>query len=209
MSKARILIIDDEKVLRESVKKIVEKMLFSAEIAMDFPSAKKLVSKFEFDLFLVDLILPKMNGIQLMTRLKEEFNLEGGIIFFTGEPNLETCIEAIRLGACDYLEKPVDPPDLIKAIKQALIKKKHEIKTLKETQKKEFLIDDSVLLEGNKIDDKTLKILKNVKDNNHKILLKLKNKYGNEFNEEQRNLLNEIVQNNGKLKKIIEDLKPK
>ena len=209
MSKARILIIDDEKVLRESVKKIVEKMLFSAEIAMDFPSAKKLVSQFEFDLFLVDLILPKMNGIQLMTRLKEEFNLQGGIIFFTGEPNLETCIEAIRLGASDYLEKPVDPSDLIKAIKQALIRKKHEIKILKESQKKEFIIDDSVLSESKMIDDKTLKILEDVKNNTHKILLKLKNKFGHEFNDEQRNLLNEIVQNNGKLKKIIGDLKPK
>ncbi len=209
MSKARILIIDDEKVLRESVKKIVEKMLFSAEIAMDFPSAKKLVSQFEFDLFLVDLILPKMNGIQLMTRLKEEFNLQGGIIFFTGEPNLETCIEAIRLGASDYLEKPVDPSDLIKAIKQALIRKKHEIRILKESQKKEFIIDDSVLSESKMIDDKTLKILEDVKNNTHKILLKLKNKFGHEFNDEQRNLLNEIVQNNGKLKKIIGDLKPK
>ena len=209
MSKARILIIDDEKVLRESVKKIVEKMLFSAETAMDFPSAKKMVSQFEFDLFLVDLILPKMNGIQLMTKLKEEYNLEGGIIFFTGEPNLETCIDAIRLGASDYLEKPVDPTDLIKAIKQALIKKKHEIKTLKESKKKEFIIDESSLLEGNKIDSKMLKTLENVKDSTHKILLKLKNKYGNEFNDEQRNLLNEIVQNNGKLKKIINDLKPK
>ena len=209
MSKARILIIDDEKILRESVKKIVEKMLFSAETAMDFPSAKKMVSQFEFDLFLVDLILPKMNGIQLMTRLKEEYDLKGGIIFFTGEPNLETCIEAIRLGACDYLEKPVDPSDLIKAIKQALIRKKHEIRFLKESPKKEFIIDDSVLSECKKIDDKTLKILENVKNNTHKILLKLKNKYGNEFNDEQRNLLNEIVQNNSKLKKIIEDLKPK
>ncbi len=209
MSKARILIIDDEKVLRDSVKKIVEKMQFSAETAMDFPSAKKMVSQFEFDLFLVDLILPKMNGIQLMTKLKEEYNLEGGIIFFTGEPNLETCIDAIRLGASDYLEKPVDPTDLIKAIKQALIKKKHEIKTLKESKKKEFIIDESSLLEGNKIDSKMLKTLENVKDSTHKILLKLKNKYGNEFNDEQRNLLNEIVQNNGKLKKIINDLKPK
>lgn len=209
MSKARILIIDDEKVLRDSVKKIVEKMQFSAETAMDFPSAKKMVSQFEFDLFLVDLILPKMNGIQLMAKLKEEYNLEGGIIFFTGEPNLETCIDAIRLGASDYLEKPVDPTDLIKAIKQALIKKKHEIKTLKESKKKEFIIDESSLLEGNKIDSKMLKTLENVKDSTHKILLKLKNKYGNEFNDEQRNLLNEIVQNNGKLKKIINDLKPK
>ena len=48
-----------------------------------------------------------------------------------------------------------------------------------------------------------------MKENTHKILLKLKNKYGKEFNDEQRNLLNKIVQNNGKLKKIIEDLKPK
>ncbi len=208
MSKARILIIDDEKILRESVKKMLEKMQFSAETAMDFPSAKKLVSQSKYDLFLVDLILPKMNGIQLMTRLKEEFNIEGGIIFFTGEPNLETCIEAIRLGACDYLEKPVSPSELIGAIKQALTKKGHEIKILEKSAKKEFLINDS-LLEEKIINDEMLKILENVKDNTHKILLKLKKKYGNDFNDEQKDLLNDIVQNNSKLKKIIDDLKHK
>ena len=104
MSKAKILIIDDEIGLRDSLKRIVERSGFIAETAMDFASAKKVVSKskFNFDLFLVDLILPKMNGIQLMTRLKEEFEITGAILFFTGEPNLETCIEAIRLGALDY-----------------------------------------------------------------------------------------------------------
>jgi len=209
MSKAKILVIDDEKVLRESVKKIVEKIGFLAETAMDFPSAKKLVSQFKFDLFLVDIILPKMNGIQLMTKLKQEFDLEGGIIFFTGEPNLETCVGAIRLGAYDYLEKPVDPSELIEAIKQVLIKRKHDIKILEETPKKEFIIDDSALLEGKNIDDKTLETLEKVKNSNHKILLKLKNKYGKEFNDEQRDLLNKIVENNSKLKKIIEELKPK
>ena len=209
MSKAKILVIDDEKVLRESVKKIVEKIGFLAETAMDFPSAKKLVSQFKFDLFLVDIILPKMNGIQLMTKLKQEFNLEGGIIFFTGEPNLETCVGAIRLGAYDYLEKPVDPSELIEAIKQVLIKKKHDIKILEETPKKKFIIDDSALLEGKKIDDKMLETLEKVKNSNHKILLNLKNKYGTDFNDEQRDLLNKIVENNSKLKKIIEELKPK
>jgi len=209
MSKAKILVIDDEKVLRESVKKIVEKIGFLAETAMDFPSAKKLVSQFKFDLFLVDIILPKMNGIQLMTKLKQEFDLEGGIIFFTGEPNLETCVGAIRLGAYDYLEKPVDPSELIEAIKQVLIKRKHDIKILEETPKKEFIIDDSALLEGKKIDDKMLETLEKVKNSNHKILLKLKNKYGTDFNDEQRDLLNKIVENNSKLKKIIEELKPK
>ncbi len=209
MSKAKILVIDDEKILRESVKKIIEKIGFVAETAMDFPSAKKIVSQFKFDLFLVDIILPKMNGIQLMTRLKQEFDIDGGIIFFTGEPNLETCIEAVRLGAYDYLEKPVDRSDLIEAIKQALLRRNHEIKILKETPKKEFIIDDSILLDEKKIDAKTLKILEEVKDDTHKILLNLKNKYGKEFNDEQRNLLNEIVQNNSKLKKIIDDLKLK
>jgi len=209
MSKAKILVIDDEKVLRESVKKIVEKIGFLAETAMDFPSAKKLVSQFKFDLFLVDIILPKMNGIQLMTKLKQEFDLEGGIIFFTGEPNLETCVGAIRLGAYDYLEKPVDPSELIEAIKQVLIKRKHDIKILEDTPKKEFIIDDSALLKGKNIDDKMLETLEKVKNSNHKILLKLKNKYGNEFNDEQRDLLNKIVENNSKLKKIIEKLKPK
>ena len=209
MAKAKILVIDDEKVLRMSVKKIVEKIGFIAETAMDFPSAKKMVSQFKFDLFLVDIILPKMNGIQLMTKLKQEFDLEGGIIFFTGEPNLETCVGAIRLGAYDYLEKPVDPSELIEAIKQVLLRKKHTIKILEETPKKEFIIDDSILLEKKKIDDKTLNSLESVKNSNHKILLNLKNNYGKEFNDEQRDLLNKIVENNGKLKKIIEDLKHK
>ena len=209
MAKAKILVIDDEKILRESVKKIVEKIGFIAETAMDFPSAKKIVSQFKFDLFLVDIILPKMNGIQLMTRLKQEFDIDGGIIFFTGEPNLETCIEAVRLGAYDYLEKPVDRSDLIEAIKQALLRRNHEIKILKEAPKKEFIINDSALLDEMKIDVKTLNKLEKVKDETHKILLNLKNKYGKEFNDEQRNLLNEIVQNNSKLKKIIENLKRK
>jgi len=209
MAKAKILVIDDEKVLRMSVKKIVEKIGFIAETAMDFPSAKKMVSQFKFDLFLVDIILPKMNGIQLMTKLKQEFDLKGGIIFFTGEPNLETCVGAIRLGAYDYLEKPVDPSELIEAIKQVLLRKKHTIKILEETPKKEFIIDDSILLEEKKIDDKTLNTLENVKNSTHKILLNLKNNYGKEFNDEQRDLLNKIVENNGKLKKIIDDLKPK
>ncbi|QEE15508.1 response regulator [Promethearchaeum syntrophicum] len=209
MAKAKILVIDDEKVLRESVKKIVEKIGFIAETAMDFPSAKKLVSQFTFDLFLVDIILPKMNGIQLMTKLKEEYGLNGGIIFFTGEPNLDTCIGAIKLGAYDYLEKPVDPSELIEAIKQVLLRRKHDIKILETAPKKEFIIDDSAFLENKKIDDKTLKTLKKVKNSTHKILLDLKKKYGNEFNDEQRDLLNKIVKNNGELKKIIEKLNPK
>ena len=209
MSKAKILVIDDEKVLRMSVKRIVEKIGFVAETAMDFPTAKKMVSQFKFDLFLVDIILPKMNGIQLMTKLKQEFDLEGGIIFFTGEPNLETCVGAIRLGAFDYLEKPVDPPELVEAIKQVLLRRKHKIKILEESPKKEFIIDESILLKDKKIDDKTLKTLEKVKNSNHKILLNLKNNYGKEFNDEQRELLNKIVENNSKLKNTIEDLKNK
>ena len=209
MSKAKILVIDDEKVLRMSVKRIVEKIGFVAETAMDFPTAKKMVSQFKFDLFLVDIILPKMNGIQLMTKLKQEFDLEGGIIFFTGEPNLETCVGAIRLGAYDYLEKPVDPPELVEAIKQVLLRRKHKIKILEESPKKEFIIDESILLKDKKIDDKTLKTLEKVKNSNHKILLNLKNNYGKEFNDEQRELLNKIVENNSKLKNTIEDLKNK
>ena len=209
MSKGKILVIDDEKVLRTSVKKIVENMGFMAETAMDFPSAKKMVSQFKFDIFLVDIILPKMNGIQLMTKLKQESDLEGGIIFFTGEPNLKTCVGAIRLGAYDYLEKPVDPKELIETIKQVLLRKKHKIKVLEESTKKEFVIDNSILLEKKKTHDKTFKMLENVKNSNHKILLDLKEKYGEDFNDEQRDLLNKIVENNSKLKKIIEDLKSK
>ena len=103
----------------------------------------------------------------------------------------------------------MDPSELIEAIKQVLLRRKHDIIILEKTPKKEFLIDDSMLLEGKKIDDKTLKTLEKVKNSTHKILLNLKKKYGNEFNDEQKDLLNKIVENNSELKKIIDDLKPK
>ena len=107
------------------------------------------------------------------------------------------------------LEKPVEPSVLINAITQALVRKNNEVKILEETPKKEFIINNTPFLDENKMNQKILNDLKEIKDNIHDILRTLKNKYGNDFNDEQRNLLNKIVENNGKLKKVIDDLKSK
>ncbi|MHA1601961.1 MAG: response regulator, partial [Promethearchaeota archaeon] len=123
----KILIIDDERLLRQSLKRILEKAGFYCEMAMDYSSAKKNIENLDFDAILVDIILPKMNGIELITKLQEDLSINAAIIFITGEPNLETCRKAIKIGAFNYLEKPVSRKLLIESIKQALIRRNNQI----------------------------------------------------------------------------------
>jgi DNA-binding response OmpR family regulator len=203
-NQAKILIIDDERFLRQSVKKILERAGFYCETALDYSSAKKCLENLKFDLILADIVLPKMNGIEMISKLQEEFEMNSAIIFITGEPNLKTCTKAIRIGASDYLEKPVSRDVLNNAIKRVLIKRKHELNYLENGSQKSITLNKNFLVpetQGPGV-DLTSK-LKQPIENMHQSLVKLKKKFGDSFNEEQRALLNNIAQNNSSLKKLI------
>ena len=206
-NQAKVLIIDDERLLRQSIKKILERAGFYCETAFDFLTAKKCVENLHYDLILADIVLPKMSGIKVIAKLLEEFELNAAIIFITGEPNLETAMQAIHLGASDYLEKPVSRGLLIETIQNVLIRKKHELHVLENNTRKPITLNQSFFnLEKSAMDPDTLKKIKEPIELMHKSLVTLKKKFGNEFNEEQRTLLNNIAQNNASLKRFLKDL---
>ncbi len=203
----KVLIIDDERLLRQSIKIILEKAGFYCETAYDYQSAEKNIENLKFDLILADIVLPKMNGISLVSKLQEEHKIDSIVIFITGEPNLETCSQAIQIGASDYLEKPVSRQKLIDSIKRSFLKKKYDMSIIDKGTKKTIILNESFAdLESiNQITELQDK-LKNPIDEMHKSLVTLKKKYGTSFNDEQRALLNNIAQNNSSLKKILREI---
>ena len=126
MTNARILVIDDEKSIRVTLKKILERENFEVDTARDFQSVKSVlnVENPNFDLLLVDLVLPKTNGIDIVKYFNEKYDFDIPVIFLTGEPNLDSAINALRLGAYDYIEKPIQKAKLLEVIDFALKRKK-------------------------------------------------------------------------------------
>ncbi|MBN2155813.1 MAG: response regulator [Candidatus Lokiarchaeota archaeon] len=122
------MVIDDEKAIRVTLKRILELADFTVETARDFQSVKSILNAENpnFDLLLVDLVLPKTNGIDIVKHFSEKYDFDIPVIFLTGEPNLDSAINALRLGAYDYIEKPIKKAQLLEVIEYALQRKKSE-----------------------------------------------------------------------------------
>ncbi|GAB4319721.1 MAG: hypothetical protein Kow0069_23410 [Promethearchaeota archaeon] len=116
-----ILVVDDEKSIRVALKKILERAGYYVETSPDFQDAKKRMENLNFDLLVLDIILPGINGVEILQILRNE-GIQTPVVFITGEPNFTTALEALRLGAYDYIEKPVRKHDLVKVVKHALEK---------------------------------------------------------------------------------------
>jgi DNA-binding NtrC family response regulator len=114
-----ILVIDDEESICNSITWLLEETGYSVTCVMDFATAAETIKKRDFNLYLVDLILPGGNGINLIKLIKD-LNKKGVIIIITGYPNLPTLVDSIRLDTYDYIKKPINKEDLIKIVNQAL-----------------------------------------------------------------------------------------
>ncbi len=117
--KMKILIIEDEEILRFSFKSFLLKEGYEVQTAEDYNSAFEIISKFTPDLIIADIILGKYTGIDILRDIKK-MGLHCPVVMITGKPSVETASEAVRLGAYDYLPKPVEKEDLLKVAKQAL-----------------------------------------------------------------------------------------
>lgn len=116
----RILVIDDEEIIHVSLRKMLERrgyVLTSAMLAVE--GLGLLEQKDPFDLIITDLMMPQMDGIQLLGHLKAQGNTTP-IVMITGYPTVRTAILALRLGAVDYIVKPFTRSELIGALGRAL-----------------------------------------------------------------------------------------
>jgi two-component system response regulator HydG len=117
--KARILIIDDEEGIRFTFKKFLTSKDYEVSTAKDFDEAIECISGSDFDVIFADIILRGRTGIDILREIKNK-KLNCPVIMITGYPNIETASEAIRLGAFDYIPKPIQKDTLFHAIDVAL-----------------------------------------------------------------------------------------
>lgn len=114
-----ILIIDDEENLRNTLSKILQKENFSVTGAANAQEALNFLKAGAFDISFLDLMLPGMDGVTLLPKIREIYP-EMPVLILTANASLESAIEAVRKGARDYLLKPVDPPQIIARVKDIL-----------------------------------------------------------------------------------------
>ena len=116
---AKILIVDDDTTFCIMLRKWLEKRGFEVDTAFSYKDAVKQLDKAGFDLVLTDLRLPDKDGIDLLRVIKEK-TPETQVLLMTGYADIQTAVTAIKLGAFDYVAKPVIPDEILKKLQEAL-----------------------------------------------------------------------------------------
>jgi PAS domain S-box-containing protein len=117
--KAKILIIDDEEGIRFTFKKFLSAEDYYVATAKDYEEAMSFISETDFDVIFADIILRGKSGIDVLREIKDR-KLISPVIMITGYPNIDSASEAVRLGAFDYIPKPVQKDNLFHCIDVAL-----------------------------------------------------------------------------------------
>lgn len=107
-SLGNVLIIDDEDSLRHTLTRVLKISGCEASSAADGPQALSLINSIPLDLVYLDIHLPSMNGLEVLQKIRSS-HPDLPVILFTAHASLQSALEAIRLGATDYLVKPIDP----------------------------------------------------------------------------------------------------
>ncbi len=119
MAIAKLLYVDDEEALRILVKSQLALEGYDIETADDGDTALEMLKKDSYDLILLDIRMPRMNGIEVLKNLKSS-NHRIRVIMLTAVTELSSAIEAVKLGANDYMTKPYNIEELLNCINRAL-----------------------------------------------------------------------------------------
>lgn len=115
----RLLIVEDEETLAESLKRVFMREGYEVETAVSAEQALSIVNERYFDLIIADIILPGLTGIDLLRKTRV-YNPDQIVIIITANASLETAIEALRAGAYDYVMKPIIHEEIKRIVKHAL-----------------------------------------------------------------------------------------
>ena len=118
-----VLVVDDERKMCLSVKTMLENRGLNVETATSGKIALETIGQKDFDLFLLDIFMPDMDGFSLMERILAEMP-EAPVVLMTGDASVDSAVHALKKGAHDYLRKPFEAEDLEKTIHHALRQRK-------------------------------------------------------------------------------------
>lgn len=119
MDEPRILVIDDEEVVLASLRKIFTRKGYNTDTFLTAREGLDSLEKGDYDLVITDLMMPEMNGIELLKALRDR-SIEVPTIMITGYPTINTAVKAMRLGARDYIAKPFTRKELLSPVMRAL-----------------------------------------------------------------------------------------
>ncbi|PKQ65735.1 response regulator [Labilibaculum filiforme] len=147
---SKILIIDDEKSIRNTLKEILSYEDYEISLAENGLEGIELAKSDEFDVILCDIKMPKMDGIEVLEKT-QELGLDTPVIMISGHGNIDTAVDSIKKGAFDFIEKPLDLNRILITIRNAMDKSKliTETKVLKRKVSKKYeMIGSSEVLES-------------------------------------------------------------
>ena len=119
MERNRILVVDDDPLIRGSLYEMLRGQRYDVEMASDGSEAMDHLRRRSFQLVITDWKMPQVNGLSLLAHVKSQYP-DVNVILITGFGNISSAVEAIRQGAFDYLTKPIQPEELEDTIKRAL-----------------------------------------------------------------------------------------
>jgi len=128
---ARILVIDDEKGIRNTLKEVLEYEGHQVDVAGNGPEGLELFRGSNYDIVLCDIKMPEMDGIEVLEKLNA-YSPDAPVIIISGHGNIDTAVEAIKKGAYDFIEKPLDLNRLLVTMRNA-------------TERKELVTETKVL----------------------------------------------------------------
>lgn len=116
---ARILIVDDEKNIRLTLCAFLQRQGYEVGLAEDAPRARVLLAEGGWDVVVTDIVLPGASGVELLKAIRSAAP-DVQVIMMTGEPTVDTATEAIRIGASDYLTKPIAKEAILRTVAKAV-----------------------------------------------------------------------------------------
>ena len=119
----KILIVEDEKELRDTVKEYLMREKFVVECAEDYASAMEKLNDYDYDCILLDIMLPGGSGLSILSHLKK-LRKQESVIIISAKDSIEDKVEGLNLGADDYLAKPCHLAELNARVKSLLRRKK-------------------------------------------------------------------------------------
>lgn len=137
---SRILVIDDEKSIRNTLRDILSYEKYDVSDADSGMTALEMLKQSEFDVILLDIKMPQMDGIEVLEHILAEYEIP--VIMISGHGTIETAVDAIKKGAYDYIAKPLDLNRLLVTIRNALDKSRlmTETRSLKKKVSKKYEI---------------------------------------------------------------------
>ena len=119
MSKARILVVDDEAIVRISCERILKPKGYEILTADNAQAGLDMLDREKIDLVLTDLKMPGMDGLEFLKSVKSKCP-QVAVVMVTGYSTIDTAVKSIKLGAYDYLNKPFTPDQLTEVVQKAL-----------------------------------------------------------------------------------------